>query len=86
MSAPVEHAVERAAKIFTLIKQAAQRGEVCPTNAILGERFGVRPKSISSSLSFLEANGMIEVERGNAWRVVTICATGAKTADLRRAA
>lgn len=74
-----EHAVARAAKIFGLIKQAAQRGERCPTNPMLAERFGVKPNSISRAVNFLEANGMIEVERGNDWRKVTIVATGERT-------
>ncbi len=76
----VEHAVKRAAKIFGIIKQAAERGESCPTNRNLGERFGCGDTPIVNALVFLEANGMIEVERGNDRRVVTIRATGERTA------
>lgn len=75
-----EHAVQRAGKIFALVRQAAERGEPCPPNAVLRERFGCGDQAISSALHFLAANGMIVVERGNDHRVVTICATGAKTA------
>lgn len=75
-----EHAVQRASKIFAVIKQAAERGEACPTNAILAERFGCGRARICAALNFLECAGMIEVERGNDRRVVAICATGQKTA------
>lgn len=74
------HAVERAARIFGLLKAVAARGDVCPTNALLRERFGVGDQSIVSAFHFLESNGMITVERGNARRVVTIRATGQRTA------
>lgn len=75
-----EHAVHRAANIFALIKQAAERGEACPTNTVLRERFGVGQSPISNAFAFLEANGMISVERSNDRRVVTILATGQRTA------
>lgn len=75
-----EHAVQRAAKIFAIIKAAAERGESCPTNAVLRERFGCADQAIASAFGFLEANGMIVVERGNDHRVVTIRASGHRTA------
>lgn len=74
-----EHAVERAGKIFALIRQAAERGERCPTNRVLGTRFGVGNQTIVSAFHFLESCGMIRVERGHDRRVVTICATGKST-------
>jgi DNA-binding transcriptional regulator YhcF (GntR family) len=74
-----EHAVQRAGKIFGLLKQAAERGERCPTNRMLGERFGCGDQAIVSAFHFLESCGMITVERGNDRRVVTICATGKRT-------
>src|SRR5688572_4142661 len=79
-----EHAVQRAAKIFALLKQAAERREPCPTNRTLGERFGCGDQAIVSAFYFLEANGMIAVERGNDRRVVTIAATGQRTAGRVR--
>jgi hypothetical protein len=83
-----QHAVERAGKIFAILRQCAERGEICPTNAILAERFGVRTGAIVSGINFLECNGMIEVERTRNTRVVTICSTGKQTASEshRRAA
>lgn len=75
-----DHAVARAGKIFALIRQAAERGERCPTNRTLGERFGVVDRVVCDALHFLESCGMIRVERGNDTRVVTIVATGQRTA------
>lgn len=75
-----EHAVERASRIFVVIRDAAERGERCPSNAILAERFGVGTQTIVSALHFLESVGMIVVTRSNASRIVTIRATGKQTA------
>ena len=36
-----EHAVERASRIFAVIRDAADRNQRCPSNAVLAERFGV---------------------------------------------
>jgi DNA-binding transcriptional regulator YhcF (GntR family) len=77
--AGTEHAVERASRIFTVLKQAADNGLECPTNKALAERFGVRSNTISNALHLLESTAMIEIERGPGWRVVTIRATGKKT-------
>lgn len=74
-----EHAVARAGKIFALVRQAAERGEPCPTNAALGERFGCGRARIVAAFDFLASNGMITVERGSDWRVVTITASGKAT-------
>lgn len=79
-----EHAVERAAKIFALLKQAAVRGQKCPTNATLAERFGCGTATIANAFHFLEGNAMIDVERGQCGRIVTICATGDRTAGHLR--
>lgn len=75
-----EHAVDRASRIFAIIRDAAERGEGCPTNPMLAERFGCGISTIARSISFLETCGMIAVERGGSIRVATIRATGAKTA------
>lgn len=75
-----EHAVERASRIFAVIRDAAERGERCPTNAVLAERFGVGTTVIVNALHFLESCGMIVVTRSNATRIVTIRATGKQTA------
>lgn len=72
--------LERAARIFTIIKEAARLGRECPTNAILAERMHCTSPRISDAISFLHAAGMIKVKRMNARRIVTICATGDSTA------
>lgn len=74
-----EHAVDRAGKIFALIRQAAERGEACPTNKVLATRFACGTQTIVSALHFLESCGMIRIRRGNDHRVVTICASGKQT-------
>lgn len=75
-----EHAVHRASRIFAIIRDAADRGERCPTNAALAERFGVGTTTIVNALHFLESCGMIEVAPSSSSRVVTIRATGKRTA------
>lgn len=75
-----EHAVERASRIFAVIRDAAERNQRCPSNAILAERFGVGATAIVNALHFLESVGMIVVSRSNASRIVTIRATGKQTA------
>lgn len=75
-----EHAVQRAGKIFAIIRGCAERGEPCPSNATLAERFACGTTVIVNALHFLETAGMILVERGRDCRVVTIRATGQRTA------
>lgn len=75
-----EHAVERSSRIFAIVKEAASRGERCPSNAVLAERFNCGTAAIARSFTFLETCGMIAVERGNNSRVATIRATGERTA------
>lgn len=75
-----EHAVERASRIFAIIRDAADRGECCPSNATLAQRFGCGTSVIVNALHFLESVGMIVVSRSNASRIVTIRATGKATA------
>lgn len=79
-----EHAVARAGKIFAILRETAERGEVCPTNDILAERFGCGTTVIVNALAFLEGAGMIAVERGSDKRVVTILASGKRTAGKIR--
>lgn len=74
-----EHAVERAARIFTVLKQTAENGLQCPLDKALAERFGVSLNTIRNALHLLVSSGMIEIEKGRGWRVVTIRATGRKT-------
>lgn len=73
------HAVERAAKIFGLLSNAANTNDKCPGNKLLRERFGIADKEIDNVFHFLVSNGMIRVERGRGWRVVTIVASGRRT-------
>jgi DNA-binding FadR family transcriptional regulator len=74
-----QHAVVRAGNIYGVLKQAAARRETCPTNTVLAERFSCGTTVIVNAIAFLEANGMITVDRGGHNRVVTIIATGERT-------
>jgi hypothetical protein len=79
-----EGAAERAEKVFAILKHAAARGERCPHNALLAERFGCGTSTIDGALKLLQAEGKILVQRGTYHRVVTILATGQKTAGQVR--
>lgn len=75
-----QHAAARTTRVYERLKVSAANGLPCPKNAALASSLGCNISTISKSLSFLEANGLIEIERGNNWRVVTICESGLKTA------
>lgn len=75
-----EHAVERAGKIFTVLKQCAAQKLPCPSYVTLARRYGVQTRTIKNAMHFLASNAMIEIEGGQNDRVVTIRATGQKTA------
>lgn len=78
-----EHVIDRVAKVFRAISRAAEAGLPCPKNAELVALTGCRSTStIADDLHFLEAAGMVRVERSTNHRVVTICATGEKTAGV----
>lgn len=79
MSVAHQSAVERAGKVFALVKQAAERGEECPGSGVLAERLGCGVTAIARYFDFLKANGMVEVRAAAGIRVVTICATGKTT-------
>ena len=76
-----EHALQRAAAIFRIIKACAEAGLECPSNTSLAERAGYQStSSVSDAISFLAVAGYITVERSNRSRVVTIVSSGKKTA------
>ena len=66
--------------VIDFIAEAAARGEKCPSNTVIADHIGYGLTNISSLLKTIEAKGAITVERGNNKRVVTIVATGARTA------
>lgn len=79
---PESHAVQKAMTILQVLKACANAGLQCPTNAALAERSGYRSTaSVANAVSFLATCGFISVERMNHTRIVTICATGKRTAD-----
>jgi len=74
-------APDRRSIIFAMIENAAERGEPCPTNAVLATAIGA--SSMSGPVKFVNQlieDGAIRVERSQRARVVTIVATGKTTA------
>ncbi len=70
-------------RVFDALVRAASEGVRCPGNDELALVAGFHGSATSSaSLKRLEAAGKIAVERGNCSRVVTIIATGKKTAGV----
>lgn len=70
------------AAIFAIIEAAAAADELMPTGATIAERSGVKLTSVNSALYQLADAGIIDIESlGYGKRVVTIMATGQKTAD-----
>jgi SOS-response transcriptional repressor LexA len=64
-------------------RHCAEQGERCPTNDDICERLGFNsPASATRLVADLEADGLIRVERFHHARVVTIVATGEKTAPV----
>jgi hypothetical protein len=79
-----EHAVERAGKIFVILKQCADNNLPAPETTTLAERFGVKANVIRNALHFLESNAMISIEGKAEAQRVTITATGKTTAPRAR--
>jgi CTP-dependent riboflavin kinase len=72
----------RAQILFEMIQDAAEDGKPCPTTNKIAEVLGYSSTaSVQRILIELLDAGLIEVEVFNAGRIVTICATGKKTAQ-----
>ena len=71
---------------FRMLEWAARNGEPCPTNAQIAFMIGKRSMSTAAAyVNQLETAGLIAVERGSCARVVTIVASGKKTAGEKPA-
>lgn len=69
--------------VLRMIVRAAERGEKCPTNDCIAAAIGAAsPSSGPTVLDRLARRGLITVERGNMLRVVTVLATGKRTAGV----
>lgn len=69
--------------VLKMIESAAERGEKCPSNDCIAGAIGAAsPSSGPTVLDRLARRGLITVERGNMLRVVTILATGKRTAGV----
>lgn len=74
-----EHAVDRAARLYTVLKQCADSNVAAPDLKTLSQRFSVGPRVIANALNFLVGSGMIEIHGKGDQRTVSICATGKMT-------
>lgn len=69
------------ATVFKMVCRAAENDDPCPSNAELCEAIGSPWNSTPSDIMLkLERVGLIEREGSGGRRIVTICATGQKTA------
>lgn len=67
--------------ILDEIEKAARAGQPCPTNIELSHTLGAASTSAANNaVSRLQDLGLIKIERGSNWRVITILATGQHTA------
>jgi hypothetical protein len=74
------------ASVFAMIERAAMLGERCPSNFAIMAAIGAgSPSAGPKVLERLVRRGLIEVQRGNNSRVVTIVASGKRTAGIIKA-
>lgn len=67
-------------RVFSLVEQAADKGQPCPTNEAIAAHMGIKSIGTASGyLSHLQRLGVIRLDRGQNARVVTIRATGRQT-------
>jgi len=67
--------------VYSALVRAAEAGAPCPTNLVLCYMTGhASPSSVINAIKRLEEAGTISVQRFQRDRVVTITATGQKTA------
>jgi DNA-binding MarR family transcriptional regulator len=68
-------------RVLTVLSEAAERGDPCPTNEDIAARLGMHSKSnIGAYIGRLRDDGVIDVDTASRYRVVTIVATGRSTA------
>lgn len=76
----VQRAAEKRQRLYRRLCQAAANGEVCPGNAELGRACGYTASTVGDVLMRFTDDGLIAVERRGHLRIVTIRATGERTA------
>lgn len=69
--------------VYNMLRKAAERGDQCPSNAVLLAAMGfTSARMASETVAKLEARGLIAVERTKTARRVTIISTGEQTAPF----
>lgn len=67
-------------RLFMWLKELVAIGEPCPTDTAITRKLGFAAESVGHRALFaLRDAGLIEIESGQRWRVVTIVATGKST-------
>lgn len=66
--------------VLASIEHAAEAGTACPSNTAFADELSIGASKGSDIIARLERKGLIKVQRGNSMRVVTIVATGKRTA------
>lgn len=60
-----------------MLDRAADEGLPCPTNMQIAEELGFAdPGPVVRTLRNLARKGLIMVESGHQWRIITLCASG----------
>ncbi len=67
-------------EMLDMIVAAARMGGKCPSNRAIADRINCDSGSVSNMLRRLENKGVVKVERSYGKRIVTVVATGARTA------
>lgn len=81
----VEHRATPEGQLLLVLETLAERGQVCPSNAALAAKAGLRDKEAARyALSKLEAAGSIKVEANGHEKIVLVVSTGLKTAAKLR--
>lgn len=75
--------IDRPQRCLAILKRAAEAGARCPSNGDIADMLGIASTGAASEIvSLLEAAGHITVERSRTSRIVTIVATGHRTAGI----
>lgn len=81
MATPAQNGALKRMAIYRLLRDAAERGEACPTNTEIAAAVGYRnPWNAGEAMRRLADTGAISVEGRGRRRVVTIAQGGASTA------
>lgn len=79
-AAQIKQLADNRRKVFALVSEIAAAHERCPTDRTLAARIGLSQSSFARCILALSRDGKISSEKVGPCRVITIMATGQKTA------